>query len=320
MQLAPHPVTLRQLQYVVAVADHGSFRKAAERCHVAQPSLSAQIAQAEEALGVQLFERDRRRVLVTQAGRVIVERARALLVGADELVLSARQLGDPFAGTLRLGVIPTVGPYLLPEVAHVLRERYPGLSFVWVEEKTAVLLEKLARAEIDGALVALDAEIDDLPRVVLGKDPFVFAAAPSHPLSAERRPVKPEELDGEEVMLLDDGHCFREQALAYCSRVGAVEGGYRATSLTTLVQMVAGGAGVTLLPGLAVPVENRRDELHLRPFAPRVPARTLALVWRRGSAFETTLKPVGETLKAAYGALIADSHGPAGLREKRAAR
>lgn len=303
MQLAPHPVTLRQLQYVVAVAEHRSFCKAAEQCRVAQPSLSAQIAQAEEALGVKLFERDRRRVLLTQAGRAIVERARKLLVGADELVEEARRLGDPFSGALRLGVIPTVGPYLLPEVAHVLRERYPKLTFLWIEEKTAVLLQKLERAEIEGALLALEAEIGDLPRVVLGKDTFVFAAAPSHRLSSEKRPIKPEDLDGEEVMLLDDGHCFREQALAYCSRVGAVEGGYRATSLTTLVQMVAGGAGVTLLPGLAVPVENRRDELRLRPFAPKVPARTLALVWRRGSAFETTLKPIGETLRAAYGTL-----------------
>lgn len=306
MNLAPHPITLRQLQYLVAVAEHRSFRRAAESCRVAQPSLSAQVAQAEEALGARLFERDRRGVLLTQAGRAIVERARALLVGADELVEAARRLGDPFEGLLRIGVIPTVGPYLLPEVAKVLRERYPKLMFVWVEDKTASLLEMLARADIDGALVALEAEIGDLPRVVLGKDAFVFAAAPSHPLSAARRPIKPEELDGEQVLLLDDGHCFREQALAYCSRAGAVEGGYRATSLATLVQMVAGGAGVTLLPGLAVPVENRRDELRLRPFAPKAPARTLALVWRRGSSLEVTLKPVGETLRAAYGALSAD--------------
>ena len=151
MQLAPHPITLRQLQYVVAVAEHRSFRKAAEQCRVAQPSLSAQIAQAEEALGVKLFERDRRRVLLTQAGRAIVERARTLLVGADELVEEARRLGDPFSGALRLGVIPTVGPYLLPEVAHVLRERYPKLTFLWIEDKTAVLLQKLERAEIGRA-------------------------------------------------------------------------------------------------------------------------------------------------------------------------
>jgi LysR family hydrogen peroxide-inducible transcriptional activator len=308
MHLAPHPITLRQLQYLVAVAEHRSFRRAAESCRVAQPSLSAQVAQAEEALGVQLFERDRRRVLLTQAGRAIVERARGLLLGADELVEAARRFGDPFAGMLRIGVIPTVGPYLLPDVAPVLRERYPKLSFLWIEEKTAVLLERLERGEIDGALVALESEMDELPRVVLGKDTFVLAAAPSHRLSAAKRPIKAEELEGEEVMLLDDGHCFRDQALAYCERVGAVEGGYRATSLATLVQMVAGGAGVTLLPGLAVPVENRRDELRLRPFAPKVPSRTLALVWRRGSAFEITLKPVGETLRAAYGALPADSY------------
>lgn len=303
MQLSPHPVTLRQLQYIVAVADHRSFRRAAELCRVAQPSLSAQIAQVEEALGVVLFERDRRRVLLTEAGRTLVQRARALLIGADELIEEAHRLSDPFSGTLRLGVIPTVGPYLLPEIAHVLRERYPKLTFVWVEEKTAQLLEKLERAEIDCALLALEAEIGDLPRVVLGRDTFLLAAAPSHPLCAEKRLIKPEDLEGQEVMLLDDGHCFREQALAVCAKAGAVETGYRATSLATLVQMVAGGAGVTLLPSLAVPVENRRNELHLRPFAPKAPARTLALAWRRGSALQTTLKPVGETLRAAYASL-----------------
>jgi LysR family transcriptional regulator, hydrogen peroxide-inducible genes activator len=303
MKLAPHPITLRQLQYVVAVAERRSFRKGAQDCHVSQPSLSAQVAQVEQVLGVQLFERDRRHVILTAAGQALVERARALLIAADELVESARNLADPFAGTLRVGVIPTVGPYLLPELAPVLRERYPKLAFVWMEEKTATLLERLARAELDAAIVALEADVGNLPRVVLGKDTFVFAAPKGHPLAASRRPLKPEELEGERVLLLDDGHCFRDQALSFCSRTGAEEVGYRATSLATLVQMAAGGAGVTLLPGLAVGLENRRDALWVRPFAPKAPARTLALVWRRNSALETTLKPVGETLRAAYAGL-----------------
>ncbi|MDI1480481.1 LysR substrate-binding domain-containing protein [Polyangium sp. y55x31] len=300
MRLAPHPVTLRQLQYVVAVADRKSFRKAADDCHVSQPSLSAQIQQAEEALGICLFERDRRTVTLTAAGAEIVARARALLVAADDLVDTARRFGDPFAGTLRLGVIPTIGPYLLPEIAPVLRERYPKLTFVWTEEKTSTLVQMLGQGALDGAIVALEADIGDRPHVVLGKDPFVFAAAPGHPLAGTRRPLKPEELEGECVLLLDDGHCFRDQALSFCSRAGAEEAGFRATSLATLTQMVAGGAGVTLLPSLAVPLENRRDALRIRPFAPRGPARTLALVWRRGSALESTLRPVGETLRSAY--------------------
>jgi LysR family hydrogen peroxide-inducible transcriptional activator len=305
MQFTPHPVTLRQLQYLVAVADRKSFRQAAEDCHVAQPSLSAQVAQAEEALGVQLFERDRRHVVLTAAGQVLIERARALLVAANALVESARGLTDPFAGMLRVGIIPTIGPYLLPDIAPVLREQYPKLAFVWTEDKTMSLLDKLAHVELDAAIVALEADMGSLPHVVIGKDAFVFAAPRGHRLAASRRPVKPDELEGERVLLLDDGHCFREQALSFCTRAGAEEASYRATSLATLVQIAAGGAGVTLLPSLAVGLENRRDALAVRDFAPKAPGRTLALVWRRGSAREATLKPIGETLRAAYARLTA---------------
>jgi len=311
MPLAPHPVTLRQLQYVVAVADRKSFRKAAEDCNVSQPSLSAQIAQIEEALGVVLFERDRRRVELTRAGQALVERARGLLVAADELVASARHYSDPFAGTLRVGVIPTLGPYLLPEIGPVLREQYPRLTFVWTEERTPTLVQKLGQAEIDAAIVALESGIGGLPHVVLGTDTFVFAASPSHPLSASRDPIKPEDLEGERVLLLEDGHCFREQALSYCARAGAEEAGYRATSLTTLIQITAGGACVTLLPSLAVALENRRGALRIRPFAPRVPARTLVLVWRRNAALEATLRPVGETLHRAYADIAERAARPA---------
>jgi LysR family hydrogen peroxide-inducible transcriptional activator len=303
MKLSSHAITLRQLQYVVAVADHRSFRRAAEACLVAQPSLSAQVAELEGALGMRLFERDRRGVLVTPAGGALVARARALLIAADDLVETARGLADPFGGSLRIGVIPTVGPYLLPEVAPTLRERYPKLTFIWVEEKTATLVERLARADLDAAILALEADIGDPSRVVLGKDPFVFAAATDHPLATSGRPLKQRDLEGERVLLLDDVHCFREQALSFCARAGAVETGYRATSLTTLVQMAAGGAGVTLLPSLAVAVENRRETLRIRSFARPAPSRTLALVWRRGSSLATALKAVGETLRATYSSL-----------------
>ena len=271
MRLAPHPVTLRQLQYVVAVADRKSFRKAAEDCRVSQPSLSAQIQQAEEALGICLFERDKRSVTLTAAGAEIVERARALLVGADDLVDTARRYSDPFAGTLRLGVIPTIGPYLLPEVAPVLRDRYPKLSFVWTEEKTKTLVHMLGQG---GSTAPFSRW-----RPISGTGRTSSSAGiPSY--SRRRRGIRsrardgrssPRELDGERVLLLDDGHCFRDQALSFCSRVGAEEAGFRATSLATLTQMVAGGAGVTLLPNLAVSVENRRDALRIRPFAPRSP-------------------------------------------------
>jgi LysR family hydrogen peroxide-inducible transcriptional activator len=301
MKLAPHPFSLRQLQYIVAVADRKSFRGAAEACHVAQPSLSAQVAQVEELLSVQLFERDRRTVALTAAGAAFVARARALLIAADDLIELAHGLSDPFAARLRIGIIPTVGPYLLPEVAPALRKRYPKLQFVWIEDKTAALAQRLERAELDAAIVALETgELGDLPHAVLGRDPFVFAAPKGHPLANGKGPVRPDQLDGERVLLLDDGHCFRDQALAFCSRSGAEESDYRATSLPTLVQMAASGGGVTLLPSLAVELENRRHSLQVRPFAPKAPGRTLALVWRKTTALTTVLTALAETLRQEY--------------------
>jgi LysR family hydrogen peroxide-inducible transcriptional activator len=298
--LTPLAVTLRQWQYVVAVAEHRSFSKAAAACHVAQPSLSTQVAQVEEALGVKLFERDKRKVLVTSAGAALIERARLLLRSADDIAEAAASLRDPFRGPMRIGLIPTIGPYLLPEVAPVLRKQYPNLTFVWSEDKTDVLLERLARAEIDAALLALTADASHLPHVVLGNDPFVFAAAESHPRAQGKRPITVDDLEGERVLLLDDGHCFRDQALAVCTRGGADEAAYRATSLATLVQMAADGSAVTLLPRLAVPVENRLGTLRVRDFSPEAPSRTIALVYRQKAARETALEAVGETLRKVY--------------------
>jgi LysR family hydrogen peroxide-inducible transcriptional activator len=299
-----HPYSLRQLQYAVAVGELLNFRQAAERCHVSQPALSAQLAQLEVALGVRLFERDRRGVLITAAGAAFLGRARAVLREADELLAASRRAADPFTGTLRLGVIPTVAPYLLPEAAPALRARYPRLAFVWSEEKTPVLTAKLAAGEIDGAVLAREAPIGDVAHCDLGRDPFVLAAAPAHPLARRKGRVRLDELAGARVLLLDDGHCFRDQALAVCGEAHAEEAAYRATSLATLVQMAAGGGGLTLLPRLAVPVENRRDTLQIRALGPEEPARTLSLVWRKNAALQVTLKAVGETLKASYRKLV----------------
>jgi len=297
--LAPFPFTLRQLQYVVAVADQRSFRGAAETCRVAQPSLSAQVAEVESQIGVQLFERGHGPVRPTEAGGAFVEHARAVLLGATALRDATQTLRDPFQRTLRIGVIPTVAPYLLPEVGPALRKKYPQLSLHWVEEKTAVLLQSLHHGDLDAVIVATGPETAALPKVVLGKDPFVFAAAPNHPLARRKKPIEAADLDGERVLLLDDGHCFRDQALSFCARHGAEEAGYRATSLQTLVQMAASGDAVTLLPNLALAVENRRETLVVRAFGPRGPSRTLALVWRRSSGATVTLEAVGEALQRA---------------------
>lgn len=297
MNLSPHAFSLRQLQYAVAVADLLSFRRAAERCFVSQPSLSAQIAQLEEALGTKLFERDRRRVLVTPAGRELIERARSILREAGDLEEQARRASDPFTGTLRLGVIPTIAPYFIPRLRPALRRAYPKLTVLWVEDKTSVLVEKLEAGALDAALLALEASIGDLDRELVGIDPFVLAAPPGHELAASKAPAKPAELRKHSVLLLDEGHCLRDQALAVCSSARAHELEFRATSLPTLVQMVADGAGVTLLPRLALATELRRAKLAVRPFAEPAPSRTLALVWRRRSALGPALKKLAGTLR-----------------------
>lgn len=300
MNLAPPPFSLRQLQYVVAVADALSFRKAAERCHVSQPSLSAQLAQLEEVLGVRLFERDRRRVLLTSTGKELVERARRLLVETGELVEAARRASDPLSGTLRVGVIPTISPYLLPAVVPALRKHYPRLTLLWVEDKTEVLVRQLERGSLDAALVALEAELGDVESAVIAEDPFVLVTPRDHPLGASKEVATPADLRGENVLLLDEGHCFRAQALALCSRARALELEFRATSLPTLTQMIASGAGVTLLPKLAVATEVLRSQLRVRPFADPVPKRTLALIWRRRSSLAGALQQVAATVREAY--------------------
>jgi LysR family hydrogen peroxide-inducible transcriptional activator len=328
MRSSPHPFTLRQLQYASAVADLRSFRRAAERCHVSQPSLSAQVIHLEEALGVRLFERGSRRVLVTAAGEAVLSRVRRLLLEAEDLADSVRQLGDPLSGTLRLGVIPTISPYLLPEVVPGLRARHPGLSAVWVEDKTENLLESLREGRLDGALLALEAPLGEVENEVVCEDPFVLAAPPGHPLVQSSIPATPQELRGAGFLLLDDGHCFRDQALAYCASARGRELDFRATSLATLAQMVAGGAGVTLLPRLALPVENRRSELAVRRLASPVPHRTLALVWRPRSPLGPALRVLARTLREACqgaearleGAIGGKSPPPARVRARAAPR
>ena len=294
------PFSLRQLQYVVAVADLGGFRRAADACGVAQPSLSAQIAQVEHGLGVQLFERSPRGVRVTAAGQGLIDRARQLLVAAADFRRTAKQQGDPLSGTLRLGVIPTVCPYLLPDIAPALHESFPRLRLVWSEDKTQALMRDVQDDALDGAILALDAALARFDHVTIGVDPFVLAAPPQHPLARQRGPASRRALDGETVLLLEDGHCFREQALAFCGASGASEGEWRATGLATLVQMVGSGAGVTLLPSLAVPIENRRGQLRTRRFRDPAPSRTLVLAWRKGAAQARALTAVGQRLHALW--------------------
>jgi LysR family transcriptional regulator, hydrogen peroxide-inducible genes activator len=291
--------TLRQLQYAVAVAEMKSFRRAAERCHVSQPSLSAQIADMEAALATPLFERDRKGVLITAAGQELIARARRVLVEADDFVEAANRFVDPLAGTLRIGVIPTIAPYLLPRVVPALRKAYPRLTLVWIEDKTETLVHAVGHGDLDAALLALEANIGDLEHLTIAIDPFVLATPRSYELGRSSKPVRRNQLRGERMLLLDEGHCFRDQVLDYCSGSNIEEIGFRATSLPTLAQMVSSGVGITLLPSIAVPIETNRSDLTIRPFARPTPFRTLVLGWRRRSALADTLRKLGETIRTA---------------------
>jgi LysR family hydrogen peroxide-inducible transcriptional activator len=297
-QPSVHDLSLRQLQYVVAIADTLGFRRAAERCAVSQPTLSTQVLQLEEVLGVKLFERDRRRVLVTAAGEEVVVRARRILVETEDLLAVATRARDPFAGTFRVGVIPTIAPYFLPEVTQVLAKKYPHLRLVFREEKTEDTVRDLWAGTLDAGLVALEAELGALEHAEVLRDPFVVAMPKGHPL-AKRKKIAQSDLDDQDVLLLEDGHCLRSQALAVCSKAGAHEMDLRATSLATLVQMVAGSNAVTLLPDLALSVENRGGQLEIRPFSAPIPFRTLALVWRPRSPFADAFRRTAGTLRAA---------------------
>jgi LysR family hydrogen peroxide-inducible transcriptional activator len=305
MQFAPHPCTLRQLQYAVAVGDALSFRRAAERCRVSQPALSAQVAELEAALGVALFERDRRRVIVTPAGLEVLARARALLVDADDLVEAARRVGDPFSGTLRVGVIPTLSPYLLPSLVPAIRAAHPKLAVQWVEERTHVLVASLEGGSLDAAILALEADLGALDHAVLQRDPFLLAAPVGHPLVKRASPVTLDELRGCTMLLLDEGHCLRDQALSFCGNGHVREAPFRATSLSTLAQMVAGGAGVTLLPQIAVAAETRGGDLRVRKLAAPTPHRTIVLAWRKRSPMAPSLRTLAATLRGAAATAIA---------------
>lgn len=299
MNLNPHPFTLRQLQYVIAVAESLSFSKAAARCHVSQPSLSAQLAQVEHALGVRLFERDRRAVVLTAAGRDLVARARTVLLASDDLVAVAQRAQNPLEGTLKLGVIPTLSPYLLPAAMPVLRRSFARLTTLWVEDRTPVLMRQLNEGVLDAALLALEADLGPVESATVAHDAFVLATRRDDPLGTGGA-VRRSELRDIDMLLLDDGHCFRDQVLSFCARVKAHEVGFRATSLSTLTQMVAGGAGATLLPEVAVRIEAPRARLKVRHFESPAPSRTVALVWRPGSPLASALKQVTAALARAW--------------------
>ena len=292
-------MNLRDLRYLVALADLRHFGKAADACFVSQPTLSTQIRKLEEELGVTLIERAPRKVMLTSAGQDVVARARRIVADVDQMKEAARRSRDPESGSLRLGVFPTLGPYLLPHVLPQLQVRFPNLELLLVEEKSDVLLARLREGKLDAALLALPVHDEQLHTEFLFEEPFVLAAPSQHPL-ASRESLSMGDLTDQTLLLLEDGHCLRDQAMDVCRLSGANEkGGFRATSLETLRQMVAAGVGVTLLPALSVhePVVQPTN-IRLVHFRDPVPSRQIALVWRRSSALDGFLHAFAETLGA----------------------
>jgi LysR family hydrogen peroxide-inducible transcriptional activator len=284
-------MNLRDLRYLVAVADHQHFGRAAKACYVSQPTLSMQIKKLETELGVPLVERSPRRVMLTDAGERVVERARVVLREADTILDIAQRAKAPESGTVRIGLFPTLGPYLLPHVVHRVHARFPHLELLLVEEKTEVILERLRNGELDVGVLARPVHDDQLHEEVLFEEDFVLAVPADHPLAGTEGPTAASVIAGERLLLLDEGHCLRDQALAVCELSGASERrGFRATSLETLRQMVAAGVGVTLLPELAVqPPVPPSDDVHLIRFAEPVPSREIAMYWRQTSAYRDVL-------------------------------
>ncbi len=278
-------IKLKDLRYLVAVADTRHFGQAAARCFVSQPTLSAQLKKLETSLGVQLIERQPRRVSLTETGQAIVQRARRILEASDEIVTLAQSRSDPLAGRLRVAMLPTIGPYLLPIVAPRLRKALPRLELLLYEYQTVPMLEKLHAGEVDVGILALPVDLDGLTERKLYDEAFVVAVPSAHRL-AKRERVKPAELDGETLLLLEDGHCLRDQALAVCSRGSVHEHqDFRATSLETLRQMVAAGSGVTLLPELAARGAYAVARgISIVPFTKPTPNRHIGAVWRRSTA------------------------------------
>lgn len=277
--------TLRQLRFLVTLADEGNFSRAAEICHVTQPTLSAAIKELEATLGVTLVERGARGATLTPAGEAALDRARSTLAEAEDLVQAARAAGEPLCGPFRLGVIPTIAPFLLPKLLPLLSNAHPKLKLYLREDLTDRLLEGLRSRNLDAALIALPYEAAGIEAISVGSDEFLFAAAPDHPL-AQRETISASDLSNEKLLMLEDGHCLRDHALAVCT-AAASRSDFAATSLHTLAQMVKSGLGATLLPRLAVE-GGVTDGLGLvvKPFTPAIVGREIGIAWRRGSARE----------------------------------
>ena len=277
-------VTLRQLRYLNALAQHRHFGRAAEACAVTQPALSMQIRDLEKELEAELIERKPGEIVLTEIGMEVARRGEAVLAATRDLVDYARHRGRTLSGRLKLGIIPTLAPYLLPKVLPALQARYPDMTVELRETQTKILLKELTGGELDVAVLALPLPDGEFETLRLFEDPFLLAVPADDPLPATAR-VDAHDVDERRLILLEEGHCLRDQALAYCATARTADTPLHlgATSLATVMQMVAHGYGVTLLPQIAADVEARNGHVRLLRFAAPEPGRQVGLAWRRTS-------------------------------------
>ena len=304
-------MNLRDLQYLAVAADLKHFGKAAVACHTSQPTLSMQLKKLEDTLGVQLFERSNKQVMVTPIGEDIAQRARRILREAEGIKEIAKMAQDPYAGEFRLGAFPTLAPYFLPQAVPAIGKKLPKLKLLLVEEKTEMLLERVRAGTLDAALLALPINDDGLETAALFDDPFLLAVPLNHPL-AKNKTIRQSDIAGERLLLLEDGHCLRAQTLEVCHMTGAGEQEFRATSLETLRHMVAAGSGITLIPKLAM---RKGDGIAYIPFAKPAPSRTIGLIWRKSSTRKTCIEMLVKVLNDGGTTRTADATAIAGYRQ-----
>jgi LysR family hydrogen peroxide-inducible transcriptional activator len=293
-------ITLRQLRYVVSLARHRHFGRAAEECAVTQPALSMQVRELEREIGTALVERRPGEIVLTETGAEVARRAERILTAARDLVDFARHR-DVLSGALRLGIIPTLAPYVLPRFFPAVQKRYPQLRLEVRETQTSLLLNELAGGELDCVMLALPVEGADVETLRLFEDVFLLAVPADDPLP-ERTRVRADDIDRRPLILLEEGHCLRDQALAVCATKGRNQSaGLGATSLTTVMQMVANGLGVTLLPEVAAKAEARDERVKLLRLAEPAPTRTIGLAWRPTSPRKKDFAALGEIVKQTLG-------------------
>jgi len=293
-------MNFRDLEYLIALEELKHFRKAAEKCFVSQPTLSGQIRKLEDELNIQLMERSSRKVIFTQAGLDIVTKAKTIILEMKSLKEIAKSHNEPMQGTLHIGLIPTVAPYLLPLIIPAIKKYFPDLELFLHENQTDILMKKLEEGDLDCLMLALLPGMETLQQYTLYEEPLELALSKVHPW-AQKNKVAISQLTGEHLLMLEDGHCLRDQAMGFCFAAGAIEdNSFKATSLETLRHMISADNGLTLLPQLAIPISRDQAGIKYIPFEKPIPSRTISLVCRSNTArkvcFEELAKLIATTV------------------------